>query len=90
MFSSFELCTLQFRVQEFGVYNLNLGKDGTTCSVATDLEPVNPNMALLYSFLMLCGIGIVIQLTIFSSKRGYLNSAKKGWLEFQRKLGFKV
>ena len=43
---SFEICTTEVRLEEFGVYNLRL--KGSECRLETALEPVNANLALLF------------------------------------------
>ena len=43
---SFEICTAEVRLEEFGVYNLRL--KGSECRLETALEPVNANLALLF------------------------------------------
>ena len=85
-----ELCTIEFQSGEFGVYSLVLDSEGKACTVSTALEPVNSNLALLYSFLICLLIGITIQAVIFSSKKGYLDSLKEKMNQYRGKLGFEV
>ena len=67
-----------------------LDGQGKNCSVSTELEPVNSNLALLFSFLICLLIGIIIQAVIFCSKKGYLDPLKEKWNQFLAKLGFEV
>ena len=89
-FSRNELCTVKFGTGEYGVYDLILNEEGKSCTVTTALEPINSNLALLYSFLICVLIGIVIQAVIFCSKKGYLDSLKQKYNDFQQKMGFEV
>jgi hypothetical protein len=54
-----EICTEKISMGEFGVYDLMVS--GNMCKVETSLDPVNANLALLYSFLILLLLGIAFR-----------------------------
>jgi hypothetical protein len=56
---------------EFGVYDLVLSPDDT-CTKQVALDPVNANLAILYSFLIFLGVGLLYRVFehLLTSKSG--------------------
>lgn len=84
-----ELCTVEVNGGEYGVYDIILD-DKQSCTLVEALAPVNANLALLYCFLILLGLGILFQILVFMNKKGYLDGLKSVFRGFKKTLGFEV
>ena len=71
------------------MYDLTLTSDGE-CAFEEALEPANANLALLYCFLILLGMGIVWRLLVFLDGKGYFDPLYANVVKFQRAMGFEV
>ena len=61
----FEQCSVSsVRLGEFGVYDL-IHDGSKECTFTEALEPANANLALLYSFLALLGVGLVYRAMVW-------------------------
>eukprot|EP00094_Tigriopus_californicus_P008398 TCALIF_08092-PA protein Name:"Similar to Hgsnat Heparan-alpha-glucosaminide N-acetyltransferase (Mus musculus)" AED:0.16 eAED:0.16 QI:217/0.75/0.77/1/0.62/0.55/9/0/556 len=84
-----ELCTVGVNGGEYGVYDIILDET-QSCTVVEALEATNSNLALLYCFLILLGLGILFQMLVFVNKKGYLDGLKSILRGFKKSLGFEV
>ena len=78
------------KIGEFGFYDVILRDDGKSCDPEIALGPVDDNLALLYSFLCLLGLGIVFQVVMYFERRRKFQGIKRAFKNFQKELGFEV
>ena len=74
---------------EFGVYEVLISGQGE-CGFKEALPPVNPYLSILYSVLILLGLGLIYHLINFAHKRHYLAVITSHYIHLKKGLGFNV
>lgn len=84
-----ETCSFNGSLGQFGVYEWNIF-GANDCQLDTLEEPSDPNLSILYIFLLWLGLGFLFRALVFCNSKGYFNWLVSYWNRFRKSLGFEV